>query len=68
MFIKIYIHPDKLSNLQNSKEPVLVRQMTMSQYDIEVFINTKKYKIINQSNGLLISKKTLFERIFKKGN
>ena len=68
MFIKIYIHPDKLSNFQNNKEPVLVRQMTMSQYDIEVIINTKKYKIINQSNGLLISKKTLFERIFKKGN
>lgn len=68
MFIKIYIHPDKLSNLQNNKEPVLVRQMTMSQYDIEVIIDTKKYKIINQSNGLLISKKTLFERIFKKGN
>lgn len=66
VFIKIYIHPDKLAHL-NRGDSVLAKQMTMSQYDIEIYIDSKKYHVVNQSNGILVSKKSLFDRIFRKG-
>ena len=66
MFIKIYIHPDKLAHLSRG-DSVLAKQMTMSQYDIEICIDSKKYHVVNQSNGILVSKKSLFDRIFRKG-
>lgn len=69
MLVKVYIHPRKLINIEN-KEPVLAKQMTSSQYDIEMLIDTDKYFIMYQSNGVLISKRSIMSRIkrwFKRG-
>jgi len=65
MIVKVYIHPDKLSHLTNG-DSVLAKQMTMSQYDIEIYLDTKKYHIVNQSNGVLVSKKSWLDRLLRK--
>ena len=66
MLVKLYIHPNKLTNLNNN-EAVLAKQMPNSQYEIEVFIDTREYNISYQQNGVLVSKKTFTQRLFKKG-
>ncbi|MBQ2639268.1 MAG: hypothetical protein IJF92_00680 [Bacilli bacterium] len=66
MLVKLYIHPNKLTNLNNN-EAVLAKQMPNSQYEIEVFIDTREYNISYQQNGVLVSKKTFIQRLFKKG-
>lgn len=66
MFIKVYLHPDKLSHLTKG-DSVLAKQMTMSQYDVEIYLDTRKYHLVNQSNGILVSKKSWLDRILRKG-
>lgn len=65
MFIKVYIHPSKLTNIKK-KESILAQQMSSSQYDIELFINTNQYTITYQSNGVLIKKKSILDRILRR--
>lgn len=65
MFIKLYIHPNKLTNLKNN-EAVLAKQMPNSQYEIEIFVNVKDYNISYQENGVLLSKKTFVEKYLKR--
>ena len=62
MLIKLYIHPNKLEALQN-KEPIIAKTMTTSQYDIEIFVNTKKVKIIPQGDGVLLIRYKFIERL-----
>lgn len=62
MLIKLYIHPNKLEALQN-KEPIIAKTMTTSQYDIEIFVNTKKVKIIPQGDGVLLTRYKFIERL-----
>lgn len=65
MLIKLYIHPNKLEALQKG-EAVIAKTMTASQYDVEILVNTKKVKLIYQTKGVLIQKRNLLRRIFKK--
>lgn len=65
MYIKLYIHPDKLINLRNH-DSVLAKQMPNSQYEIEIFVNIEEYNISNQQNGVLIQKKKSIKNIFKR--
>lgn len=66
MFVKLYIHPNKLMNLKTG-DSVLAKQMPNSQYEIEIYVNLKDYKISDQQNGVLISKKNFIEKHFKRG-
>lgn len=66
MLIKLYIHPNKLINLKNH-EAVLAKQMPNSQYEIEIFVSSKDYKVSFQENGVLLIKKKFLEKIFKRG-
>ena len=58
MLIKLYIHPDKLVSIKNN-DAVLAKQMPNSQYEIEIFIDTRLYNVSNQQNGVLIKRKSL---------
>lgn len=66
MLIKLYIHPNKLTNLKND-EAVLAKQMPNSQYEIEIFVDTKNYRVSYQENGVLLEKKTFLDKLFKRG-
>lgn len=66
MLIKLYIHPNKLTNLKNN-EAVLAKQMPNSQYEIEILVNVKNYKVSYQENGVLLEKKTFLDKLFKRG-
>ena len=63
MLIKLYIHPNKLIN----HEAVLAKQMPNSQYEIEIFVSSKDYKISFQENGVLLIKRKFLEKIFRRG-
>ncbi len=65
MLIKLYIHPDKLVSIKNN-DAVLAKQMPNSQYEIEIFIDTRLYNVSNQQNGVLIKRKSLIERLLKR--
>lgn len=65
MFIKLYLHPDKLISLRN-KDAVLAKQMPNSQYEIEIFVDITKYEVSNQQNGVLVRKKSFLERLLKR--
>lgn len=66
MLIKLYIHPNKLTNLKNN-EAVLAKQMPNSQYEIEILVDVKNYKVSYQENGVLLEKKTFLDKLFKRG-
>ena len=66
MLIKLYIHPNKLTNLKNN-EAVLAKQMPNSQYEIEILVNVKNYKVSYQENGVLLEKETFLDKLFKRG-
>lgn len=61
MFIKLYIHPNKLENLKNN-ESILAQQMPNSQYEVEIYVDYRKYNVKFQSNGVLVSKRRLWRR------
>ena len=65
MFIKSYLHPNKLRSLRN-KDAVLAKQMPNSQYEIEIFVDITKYEVSNQQNGVLVRKKSFLERLLKR--
>ena len=65
MLIKLYIHPDKLVSIKNN-DAVLAKQMPNSQYEIEIFIDTRLYNVSNQQNGVLVRKKSFLERLSKR--
>ena len=65
MIIKVYINSSKIKELDEGA-PVLVKQMPLSQYDVELFIDTKKFRVTNQSNGILLIKKKWYEIIFRR--
>ena len=65
MLIKLYIHPDKLVSIKNN-DTVLAKQMPNSQYEIEIFIDTRLYNVSNQQNGVLVRKKSFLERLLKR--
>ena len=50
MFIKVYIHPSKVSNLYANKS-VIASQMPTSQYEVELFIDLNKFNTINEKYG-----------------
>jgi hypothetical protein len=65
MNIKLYVNPRKMKDIENYK-PTLVKQMALSQEDIEVIINPKDFKLNYQSQGIVIQKLRLRDKMFRK--
>lgn len=65
MFVKVYIHPSKVSNLYANKS-VIASQMPTSQYEVELFIDLNKFNVVSMASGIFIKKKTLLERLLHK--
>lgn len=62
--VKVYVHVNKLESFMKGL-PILAKQMTVSQYDVELILDLSKVRVKEQINGLLVRKLKWYERIFK---
>lgn len=60
--IKVYIHYLKLKDFMNH-ETIVVKTSFSSQDDIEVFIRLKDVLMKKQDSGMLIKKRTWWEKL-----
>ena len=62
MFVEVYIHYHSLVDFNEGKA-VNAKFNFMNQNDVRLLLDVNKIKIIRQTEGILVQKKTFFEKL-----